>query len=232
VLEVLEAIAAHSPVGVSALARLLAADKNAVQRAIVTLAEAGWIAVAPGPVTRWELTARIFAVAHKAHGKSDLRTRAKPELEKLRDATGETALLTLADGSDFVIIDVVESPYVLNASPSIGTIASPRDSATGHAVLPHLSPDKQEILLGAAPDARLLEQLEAARQRGYAVVVGGAMEGVTSIAAPLLEIDGKPVGAIVVAGPTERLAADRHAQVGAQVAQAARRLSRGLPERQ
>jgi IclR family acetate operon transcriptional repressor len=231
VLEVLEAIAAHSPVGVRELARLLNAEKNAVQRAIVTLADAGWIGIAPGPTTRWELTPHIFAVAHMGHRNNDLRTRAKKELEKLRDETQETALLTLADAHNFIVADVVESPHVLNASPNIGVIASPRDSATGRAVLPFLSPEKQIALLGAAPDKGLLAQVEAARRCGYAIVVGGPIEGVTSIAAPIIEIDGRPIGAVVVAGPTDRLSVEHHTRVGALVSEAAGRLSRGAPPR-
>jgi IclR family acetate operon transcriptional repressor len=226
---VLEAIAAHSPIGVSALARLLDTDKNAVQRAIVTLAEAGWIAAAPGPTTRWELTAHIFAVAQLGHRKNDLRTRAKKELERLRDETGETALLTLADMRNFIVADVVASAHVLNASPSIGAIASPRDSATGRAVLPFLSPEQQVALLGTAPDPEFSEQLQATRRRGYSLVVGGPIEGVTSIAAAIFEIDGRPIGAVVVAGPSERLSAEHHARIGGLVAGAARTLSRGAP---
>jgi IclR family acetate operon transcriptional repressor len=226
---VLEAIAAHSPIGVSALARLLEADKNAVQRAIVTLAESGWIAAAPGPLTRWELTAHIFAVAYKAHGQNDLRTRARRELEKLRDETGETAILTLADRRNFIVVDVAASPHVLNASASIGSIAPPRDSATARAILPYLGADKQKEVLGGAPDEELLAALEATRRLGYAVIVGGPLEGVTGIAAPILDGDGQPVGAIVVSGPSERLSDERSAKASALVVAAAGQLSRAAP---
>ena len=56
VLAVLEAIARHQPVGVSTLARELATDKSAVQRAIMTLADSGWIHPAARSPTRWQLT--------------------------------------------------------------------------------------------------------------------------------------------------------------------------------
>jgi IclR family acetate operon transcriptional repressor len=227
VLEVLEAIAAHAPVGVSALARILEADKMAVQRAIVTLAETGWIAAAPGPSTRWELTTHIFAVAYMAHGQNDLRTRARPELDKLRDETGETAVLTLTDIRNFIVADTAPSPHVLSASPSIGSIAPPRDSATARAVLPYLSPQRQIEILGAPPDTELQDAFEATRRLGYAMIVDGPTEGVTSIAAPIFEIDGRPVGAMVAAGPTERLSDDRREKAAALVVAAARNLSRG-----
>jgi DNA-binding IclR family transcriptional regulator len=228
-LEVLEAIAAHAPVGVSALARLLGTDKNAVQRAIVTLAETGWIAAAPGPITRWELTAHIFAVAHMAHGKNDLRTRARAELEKLRDETGETAVLTLVDIHRLIVSDVAASLHMLSASPGIGAVASPRDSASGHAILPYLGAERQAKMLGGAPEEELRKTFERTRHLGYALVVGAPMEGVTTIAAPIFESDGRPVGAVVIAGPTERLAGERLAKGIALVKGAGSQLSRGLP---
>ena len=55
------------------------------------------------------------------------------------------------------------------------------------------------------------------------------MEGVTSIAAAIFEVDGRPMGAVVVAGPTERLSAEHHTRIGGLVAAAARTLSRGAP---
>jgi DNA-binding IclR family transcriptional regulator len=228
-LEVLEAIAAQAPVGVSALARLLGTDKNAVQRAIVTLAETGWIAAAPGPTTRWELTAHIFAVAHMAHGKNDLRTRARTELEALRDETEETAVLTLVDLHRLIVSDVAASLHVLSASPGIGAIASPRDSASGNAILPYLSAAKQAEMLGGAPEEMLLEAFAATRRLGYALVVGAPMEGVTTIAAPIFELDGRPVGAVVLAGPTERLSDECLVKASLLVRGAAAKLSRGRP---
>ncbi len=66
VLSVLEAIAHHQPVGVSELARVLEDDKSAVQRAIMTLADSGWIEATPSTPRRWHLTAHILTVAHAA----------------------------------------------------------------------------------------------------------------------------------------------------------------------
>jgi IclR family acetate operon transcriptional repressor len=56
VLEVFEAVAEHQPVGVAALSRMLDIDKSAVQRALVTLADQGWIQADDDPTTRWETT--------------------------------------------------------------------------------------------------------------------------------------------------------------------------------
>lgn len=229
VIAVLEAIAAHQPIGLSGLARLLDLDKNAVQRALVTLAETGWIGPAKGREKGWELTAHIFAVAYLSHSKNDLRLRAKAELDALRNNTGETALLTVPDLRHFIVADVFESRQVLRTTPSIGTFVPPRGSATGLAILPFLSPQRLEEVLGEPPDPPLLEQFALTVERGYSVVTDIPVLGVTSIAAPVFEADGTPRAAIVVISPAERMPAEHQAAVGEQVRQAAQRLSHGIP---
>jgi DNA-binding IclR family transcriptional regulator len=229
VIAVLEAIAAHQPIGVSELARLLELDKNAVQRALVTLSQTGWIAPAMGREKGWELTAHIFAIAYLSHSKNDLRLRAKAVLDELRNATGETTLLTVPDLQHFIVADVFESRQVVRATPSIGRITPPRESASGLAVIPYLSKERQIEMLGEAPDEELLAQYRLTVQHGYSVSADKPIVGVTSIGAPVFEADGTPRAAVVVISPTDRMSAEREAVIGQSVRDAARKLSYGIP---
>jgi len=229
VLAVLEAIATHQPIGVRALARLLEIDLSAMQRTLKTLEVEGWIRPTREPPVRWEVTARILLVANAAQGSNDLRRRARPLLEALRDDTGETVLLVVLEGQRFVIADVVESRQVLRLVPQIGTPVQARDTATARAVLPYLDDAQQAVLLGAEPDADSRAAFEATRRRAYAVSDGEINPAASNIAAPIFELDGAPVGAIVVLGPRERLTPALHATVGAKVLAAARELSRAVP---
>jgi DNA-binding IclR family transcriptional regulator len=228
-LAVLEEIARHQPIGVSDLARLLEADKSAVQRDIMTLADAGWIGSAPATPSKWQLTAHILAVAHMGNMSSDLRQRARSALEALRDTSGETVLLTVPDIGRFVVIDALESRQMLRTVPHIGLSVPVRGSATSRAVVPYMTRERQIEFLGKAPDARLLADFAATLKSGYSVSVGDVVEGSTNIAAPILEM-GHPIGAVVVSGPSERLIATRHRRVGDMVLQTARGLSRGVVE--
>lgn len=230
VLAVLEAVAAHQPIGVRALARLLNEDKSAVQRALLTLADKGWIRTTSEPPVRWEVTGHILAVAHAAHGSDDLRRRARPMLESLRDRIGETVLLVVPDVGNFVIADVIESRQALRMAPNVGTLVSAVNTATGRAILPFLAPERQTALLGVPPDRQLLESFEATRQRGYAISEGEVDAAVTNLAAAILEFNGSPVGAVVACGPRERLKSSLFATVGPLVAQTAKDLSRGAPQ--
>ncbi len=227
ILAVFDAIAVHQPVGVSALARLLDDDKSAIQRALMTLADAGWIRPSSEPPTRWEVTAHILALAYAAYGSNDLRRRARPVLERLRDETGETVLLVVPDIHNFVIADVIESRQVLRMVPHVGDLVTARNTATGRALLPFMSAEQQVTMLGQAPDRELLASLEATRANGYAVSEGEINAAATNLAAPVFELSGNPVGAVLVCGPRERLQPSLYEAVGAALLRAVKELSAG-----
>jgi DNA-binding IclR family transcriptional regulator len=208
VLAVLEEIARTQPVGVSELARLLEADKSAVQRAIMTLADEGWIGPAPGGTTRWQLTGHIQLVAHQALGSSGLRQRARPALEALRNATGETVGLTVPDIGRFVVIEVLESRQVLRTVPHVGMVVTTDESATGPAVLAYLPRADQVRLLGREPDAALERDFETVRRQGYFVSEG--------------DVQGASI-------PRARLTREHYERVGGLVLQTARELSLARP---
>ena len=226
VLAVLEAIARLQPVGVTTLARELAADKSAAQRAIMTLSDEGWICAAPGSPTRWQLTARILAVAHTGLRGNDLRRRARSTLETLRDQSGETVLLTVQDMQGFIVLDVVESRQMLRAVPHIGMAVPVHGSATSRAMLPFMSEERCIKILGEAPDPTLLEEFAATRRRGYSVSKGEIAAESTTIAAPILEVDGQPSAAVAITAPSARLPVAHHRTIGTMLYNAVCALSR------
>lgn len=227
VLAALDKIAEHQPVGVSELARLLGANLAATQRAIATLAEEGWIRVATGKPTRWELTAHIHIVAQHAYGSHDLRRRARGPLEELWKETSESVLLNVPDGGNFIVIDVFESPHHVRSSPPIGYVIPPRASATAWALLPYMSPEQQALYLGEAPDEALLDKFRQTLEKGFAVSQGDVSAGSSNIAAPIFEIDGRPIGVVLISVPGERGDRERLEQLGHMVMETAARLSRG-----
>ncbi len=228
-LAVFEAVAAEQPIGASALARLLGEDKSAVQRALVTLAEAGWIAPTGDKPLRWEMSARMFTLAHLPSSSDELRTRARPVLEELRDLSGETAFLVVPYASRFIVVEVAESRRVLRMAPRIGEVVLPERTATGRAIMAHLPPERREALLGRASTAAERADFAAALQGGYAVSRGEVVAGATNLASALFDARGVPIAAIAIAGPVDRLDEARIAEIGPLLAQCATRLSRGKP---
>ncbi len=224
-LVVFETIAASQPVGVSALARVLEADKSAVQRDLMTLADAGWIRAAPGNAGQWELAPHILTLAHPPSSSNSLRQRARPLLEHLRTQTGETAYLTIPDGAQFVVIDALESPHLLRMVPPVGIVVPIEGSATARAVLACLPKEEQARMLGREPDSALCDDLAATRARGFAVNDGDIVPGAIAIASAILGPLGTPVGTLVLTGPGERLPVERREQIGILLRAAAQQLS-------
>ena len=225
VLAVVEAIAEHQPIGVAALARHLGDDKSAVQRALMTLADDGWIRAAPGEPTRWELTSRIHVLADLAQGHGDLRQRARSALDALRERTGESVILAVPDAGRLVAIDVLESRQLIRTAPYVGMVIPAAASASGQAVLAHLDDEARAAFLGGPVPPALRDALAAVRRRGWAINDGDVVAGSTTVGAAILDDGGHPVAAIAVSAPSDRLPPSSQARAGALVADAAAGLS-------
>jgi IclR family acetate operon transcriptional repressor len=224
-LELLEAIAKHQPVNLAELARQLGEDKSTLQRILMTLADEAWIRMAPGTPTRWELTARVYSLAQMGQGFTELRHRARRALDRLRTETGESIMLVVPDRGRMVTIDALECTQLVRTAPYIGMLIPPRDSASGQAVLAHMTPQQQADLLGEIPDAALQKRLAEVRRRGYAVNDGAVVKGSTNVGSAILDAEGQPVAAIVVAAPSERMPSATRRKVGCMVKLAAAQVS-------
>jgi len=116
-LRVLDLIAEHQPVSVSALAEQLDEDRSAVNRMVVTLADAGWIRVAPDAGKQWELTAHLFSIANLPRSDDELRRRARNVLDRLCDEFGETVFLAVPAHRGLVVLDEEQQRQLLGRPP-------------------------------------------------------------------------------------------------------------------
>ncbi len=228
VLRVLAAVANYQPIGSRALARILNDDKSAIHRALVTLADEGWLQRSDEKAGQWEVSPRILSVADKVYGGYDLKERARPILEKLSDDCGETVTLITPDAGSLVIADVVECRHVLRVVPPIGVPVMIDTSAAGRAILALLDPVAQTERLGRPADPALLNIYAITRECGYAISERQTDLGATALAAAVIEYDGSPCGAVSVIGPYDRLNQERFATIAPLVVRAARALSRGV----
>ncbi|MGH1501947.1 MAG: IclR family transcriptional regulator [Acidimicrobiales bacterium] len=152
----------------------------------------------------WGLGFHLWALGQRALGPAALADAARPVVERLRDDTGESAQLFVADGLERLCVASVESPHGLRTIVPLGA-RLPIDKGSGGAAL-----------TGDAAG-------EAADKPWWASV-GERELGVASVSAPVRSPDGSVVAAISVSGPIERLTDDPGARYGATVADAARAL--------
>ena len=114
----------------------------------------------------------------------------------------------------------------------------PHDVASGLAILSALPEDEFEAYLAGlpadAPDADrpdfIRDRIRTTRAEGYAVNLKGRVDGASGVAVPVLDLDGRPVAAVNLSGPTDRVV-DKIDIIARAAMRAARDLSRELVRR-
>jgi DNA-binding IclR family transcriptional regulator len=144
-------------------------------------------------------------------------------LERLRDVTGETAALFWRLGDERTCVQEVLSTHAHRVTPGLGRRYPLTRGAAGKALL--LTGDEQTVRdLLRTPGAGVVPtELEAVRERGFAISSGETIAGAVSVAAPILGIR-RGLAAISVTGPAERFDVTAAAAVGSLLMKEARRL--------
>jgi DNA-binding IclR family transcriptional regulator len=235
---VVSAFSYSEPVlGVSELARRLGLGKSTVHRILATLVADGFVERTPDE--RYRLSLKLYEIGQQVAASSELRERAHPSLERLRNESGETAHLAVLAGTDVVYVDRLESRQMLHILTRVGRRRAAHATSSGKCLLAFGPPaDVDRVVAGGLPrlaprtitSPELLHRaLDEVRARGYAASVEESAPGVVSVAAPVFSGDGECVAAMSVAGPITRLPADRIDRVARMVLAAAARVSAPTP---
>lgn len=223
--------------GVSWIARELGLSKAVVHRILQSLASRGMVAL--DPVSReYRLGPAAAALGARALRDSDLRTAALDVLRELRDATGETATLTVPVPGGRVYLDQVEGSHEIKMTVELGRRFPLHAGSSGKCMLAFLpEAQRQSLLAGPLPaltpgtvtdPARLASELAVIAERGYAVSAGERQRDAGSVAAPVFGLAGEVIGAISVCGPKFRITEEFAGKVAPDLTAAAARISRRM----
>lgn len=238
-LDILDCLAARrGEVGVTEISRELGVHKSTISRMLGTMESRGY-------VSRNELSGkyclgmRLVELASYRLEQIDLRSQARPFLEELVRATGETAHLAVFDQGKVVYVDKVDTPQTLMMRSKIGYRVFAHCTALGKAILAAL-PDgiveqviKEKGLPRFTPNTivdplALKEHLRRVRVQGYAIDDEEHEEGIRCAAAAILDHAGRVVGALSVSRPTFRVSRQDVETIGSLVRDSAMRLSTSL----
>ncbi|MFN8203802.1 MAG: IclR family transcriptional regulator [Solirubrobacteraceae bacterium] len=236
-LDLLEAIA-DEELGLVALAKRVGFGPSTAYRLLATLAARGYVTRSAENGT-YRLGPKLLEMAAAARDQ-DVRLRAivHPHLRALRDATGETANLVVADDDAVVYVDQAESPQSVRLFTTIGRRVPLHASGGGKAIAAFSPPAAVDELV-AGGLARLTErtlvtsrafgdEMARIRARGYAIDDEEYETGVVCVAAALRGADGEPVAAVTVSGPAARMRGHGLDALGALVRDHADRASADL----
>jgi IclR family transcriptional regulator, pca regulon regulatory protein len=195
--------------GLTQLGTAVGLDKSTVQRFTHTLTKLGYLRKDPD-TKRFELTVKTLDFGYLYTRANPLIHRALPYLLHLSKTTEETVNLTVQDDTDIIFVSRFMSRHVLNSDVIIGTRMPSYCTAPGIAILSQLPLEEardtleRSDLKAFTPHTTyrmedLLKKLEITAARGYATAFEEFFLGDLSIAAPILDQNRRPVGAINIA---------------------------------
>ncbi|MEQ3553947.1 IclR family transcriptional regulator [Pseudonocardia nematodicida] len=201
---------------------------------------AGWGVVERGPAG-YRLGLRLFELGQLASGPRDLRDAASPILTRLHDVTGMTVHLAVLDAIEVIYLHKIDASGAPPLASSIGGRMPAHCTAVGKALLAHAPVVATHAVLDAglrrvtprtieAPSL-FLDQLRAARRRGYATDQEESAVGVGCLAAPVFDPDRRVVAAVSVTGRAHAIRSVGVGAVRAAAAEVSRVLDRpALPD--
>ena len=176
--------------------------KSTARRLLVGLVEVGFAAVDDdGRILLGDRLLSLVSI-NAAH----LAATFRPTLERVAEATGETADLSLFRGGQMLFIDQIESPHRLRAVSAVGARFPLYDTANGKAALALLDDDDVISALSPLDSARAAElrtEIDEIRSTGVAFDRNEHTDGI-SAAGIAARAAGGNIVAISVPAPTER----------------------------
>lgn len=233
---VLQALAdADGGVGVSELGRGLGIGKASVFRLLRTLTELGL--VQQDSETRlYRLGPGLIPLGQAASEAIDLRSAARPAMERLTSGTGMPTYLNVPGSRDVVCLEHVRSLSQIDLYGQAGHTMPYHACPSGLVLLAFGPSDRLEraLSLGLSRYGRntivsrraLRAALADVRSHGYAFGTDDLEDGVTSVAAPICDHHGDVVGALGLAGFSHMFESRRESLIAA-VEQAAAEVSTG-----
>lgn len=235
---ILEYLAAQrGGVGVTALAEALGTTKSRAHRHLRTLVETGYIVQSPES-EKYRVGSRLVTLGRAVAENFDLATIARGEMRALRDALGQSVVISRTEGATAVVLATLTGREAIEIAVKPGSILPPHCTAQGKLALAHAEEAVRERVLLSRLDMRtphtitspatLRQELARIRDRGWAVAPGESLVGVNALAAPIFEGDGRIVGSIAILGSIQFIEAEPEAAQVSQLRQAASRLSAQL----
>ena len=225
-LDVLDLVAQSGrPVRFSELLEHRLFPKATLYRFLQTLTNQGMLSY-DHDTGHYALGVRLVRLAHAAWAQSSLAPIARPFIDDLAAATGETVHLAQMDQAQVLYVDKRNATRPVEMYSQAGKIGPAYCTGVGKAMLAYMPDDAMERALQRqsfhaftpqtlATPAALRAELTAIRARGYAFDREEHELGIICVAVPILSRAGQVMGAMSVTSTTQRTTlAALEAQVG------------------
>ena len=224
----------HPERSLSEIAQATCLHKSTTYRIVMTLLNCGFIELtADGE--KYRLALRVAGLGLGVLHRLDFRREALPYMQQLVERFQEICTLGVFDHGQVLYVEIVHSRHTLTIATRVGRHLPAHCTASGKVLLAFLPPEVVEPVLNAplaaytektiTSSARLREELEVVRQRGYGLDDEEFEVGIRAVSAPIRDIDGNVIAQMSMPGPTNRLTPERIPEIAQALMEAADAIS-------
>jgi IclR family KDG regulon transcriptional repressor len=188
---------------------------------------------------KYRLGLKIFELGSIVLKNFDFREVAFPLITELSKRSGETVHLGVLDAQQVVSIESVESHQALRISMPIGKRVYLHSTGVGKAILAFLSDEEIKEIIHQQGLPRftkntiinvdqLMEEVQAIRNRGYAIDNEENEPGVRCVAAPVLDPHQRFVASVSVSGPSVRISQKRIPELSLMAIETSNKITEAL----
>jgi DNA-binding IclR family transcriptional regulator len=216
-LELLAALPGEAGVGLTELAEEVGIPKSTAFNHLQTLEGKEYVVNEDG---QYRLSCRLLELGAQARRYHGIYEAAQSEVDRLAAETGEISALLVEEHGYGVFLYRVEGAEAVHIDSYVGQRIYLHGAALGKALLSQLPRER----VGAIVDERglpqltsntiteretLFAELDAVAERGVAFDDQERLTGLRSVAVPLSDAEGTPLGAVSLAGPSSRVQDER-----------------------
>jgi len=182
------------------------------RRILLTLQALGYV---DSDGRQFRLTPRILDLGFAYLSSMPFWSLAEPEMESLADEIGESCSSAVLEGTDVVYVLRVHTHKIMRTSLGVGSRLPAYCTALGRVLLAGLDEaDLRQRLRDSGVQRNtehtvtdieeLVERIGQVREQGWSLVNQELEEGLISVAAPILNRNGKVMAAINISGQVNR----------------------------
>lgn len=230
-LDILMCFADATDLGLMEISQKVSLHKSTVHRLLASLEGKGFV-MRDARTDRYRLGYRIWELSANLSHSDDPAIVLLPEMEKLRDALGETISLYVRDGHERIRIQAVQSNQTIRRVASVGVRLPLHVGASSKILIAHADLATQRSIMQSTDWPNFLNQEDYVRQlaevrlQGYAVSIEEREPGAAAVAAPIFDHAGELVAALSVSGPSSRFTEQLMKEHAAQIIEAAKRMGK------
>lgn len=233
-IEILKCFEKNEELGVTEISKISKLHKSTAFNLISTLENANMLSknINSG---KYRLGMELFRLGTLVN--FNLRNTCRPYLEKLVAEFSETVNLVARNNTLVIYLEKIDSPHSMRISTKEGLQLPMYATAVGKAIMSTLSDDEiidtmKKITFVKFTDYTttrfddLMAQIKFTRENGYAEDIQEFENGLTCVAAPIMDYRGNSTHAISVSGPHSRMTEDVRKKIGITLVEYTREISK------